>query len=267
MTNMRQHNKTIWGELDIRTDEVIALSIGELRLWLTRDENELRIACKRCESVDEVVNEDEVEREWHRWAITQKNLRIKISPMLPGRPIVVEAETPFRIIEGGQAKIFVRLPIWLQISTGKKFSKTLLEMPTLTLSNTWFGTFVDGELCYWISSGARRNIEADAQRPFLAICPVQVIDKTNEGLLLQKICLRAPYLTLFHDGRQLWTDEVKVSYKGEARFSQLEYSGRAPKECRQAVVIAEPQIKPKKIILGRTFASLKELPGVGFFIK
>ena len=43
----------------------------------------------------------------------------------------------------------------------------------------------------------------------MAISPHQLINTSEEDLLIEKICLRVNYLSLFSSDEQLWSDENK----------------------------------------------------------
>ena len=254
-----------WGVFEIALDKLYSWKIGDLNVWCRKGTGEIQIAHQYSDST--VDNQELIEPpediSWSRWALKKDKIEIQLSPQLPDRPVVVKPESSFRIIIGAQAKIYIRVPLWLRINLSTKPSEKLLEIPAVVLSNTWFGTFFEGELCYWISTGARRQIEPDANRPYLAICPIQLINNAEEELLVEKICLRVANLSLFSDGVQLWSDETNVFYKGGNGISQVKASGVPPKEARSAKLISSPRNPKKKSLAMKTFASIRELPGLG----
>ena len=143
----------------------------------------------------------------------------------------------------------------------------LLDLPTAVLSNTWFGSFTSGELCYWISSRARRQIDPEVFEPSLVICPVEITNLAKEGLHIEKLSLDMEGLSLFIHRGQLWSDETKISYKGLNEVSQIDLSGAAPMEVADAPRITAPRVPLKKGFAATSFRSLKDLPGLGLLIK
>ena len=111
------------------------------------------------------------------------------------------------------------------------------------------------------------DIEPDLSRPYMAICPLQINDRSPEDLNVEKICLRVAHLSLYFNNGQLWSNETQMSYKGQTEISQVDYSQAAPKEVRKAKLISKPRIELKKSIAEKTFSTIKELPGFGLFIK
>lgn len=253
----------LWKEYDIAPEKVLYWNIGTLQLWCKSVSNEIRIASKYV-AEDQRQTKNPEESEWSRFTIKQNFSQIHLTPVFPDRPVVVQTESPFKLTRSASAKVYIRVPIWIKIElmdASKNFS--LLELPSVILSNTWFGDFFEGELCYWISTGARREFLKDLSRPYLSICPIEFINKSDEDLSVEKICLRVAGLSLFHDGEQLWSDETKVIYKGKEKGSQIINTGRAPNDATSAKLISSPRESDKKTFAAKTFSSLKELSGFG----
>jgi hypothetical protein len=265
----KKATKNIWGEHDISPGKIFNWAIGDLNLWCSRTSQEIQIAHKRL-----AANQDKIgmknppaDISWSRFALRKEHPSIRISPLFPDRSVVVKLESPFKLNQGVQAKIFFRVPIWIKIELTTRESIVLAEIPSVVLSNTWFGSFVEGELCYWISSSARREIEPDPNRNYLAICPIQLVNRSEVDLSIEKLCLRVANLSLFLNEIQLWADETKVIYKGEDASSQIDFDGKPPSEAPTAALISPPTIPMKKGLVAQTFASLKDLPGIGILIN
>lgn len=256
----------IWGQHEIAENEICTWNVGPLQIWCKRTEKEMQLAYKHYEEDEgqERMPENPEELVWIRWASEKKQDKIEFVPVLPDRPLVVKPESPFWLTRSIKANIYVRIPVWVQINlAGRKKAKPMMEIPSIILSNTWFGTFFEGELSYWISTGARRKIDPDPQRPFLAICPIQLTNSSDEDLLVEKICLRVENHSLFILESQLWTDLNKIVYKGESEVSQVQVSGTPPGEAKGADLISYPRSPQKKNLVAKTFASIKDLPGLG----
>ncbi|HEX9972199.1 MAG TPA: DUF432 domain-containing protein [bacterium] len=260
----------LWREYKIQDKKITTFAIGDLQLWCKSMNNEIQIAQARDASIGEkpIFSTEPPENVgWARWALKKEHPIIRINPMFPDRPVVVKPESPFKINQGAKAKIYVRIPIWIKIECANRDSTHLLELPSVILSNTWFGTFADGELCYWLSSGMRQQVEPDPDRPYLAICPVVLMNQSETDLFVEKICLRVSNLSMFFNNNQLWSDESKVTYKGEKGASQIDFMDKAPAEAPKARLITSPRIPVKKGFVAQTFASLKDLPGIGILMN
>ena len=247
-----------------------AWTIGPLRLWSKRVAKEIWVAFVHAEAdTDEGVSPSLLPEklDWSRWALASEADEIRFVPLFPDRPVVVKPEAAFRVTKEAQARIYVRVPLWVRVESAGADSVPLAEIPTAVLSNTWFGTFTSGELCYWISSGARMQITPDYSRPYLAICPIQIINRADEELYVEKLCLRVGRLSLFNQQGQLWADETKVIFKGSNDASRVEVSGTAPVEAGGAVLVSSPREAGTSGFAAKTFTTLKDLSGLGALIK
>lgn len=258
----------IWTEREFSVDELAELRIGHLRFWYKLSTDELWIAYKGYDpytATPEDLQTIPEEINWSRWAFKKKPEKIRILPVFPNRSVVAKPEYPFSLAIGAQAKIYVRVPVWLQIEVAKRKSEPLLEIPTVILSNTWFGTFTDGELCYWLSTRARREISTDQENPHLIICPVHISNTSEDKLLVEKLRLQVKGLSLYNDSGQLWADETLVSYRGQNDVSRIEISGKIPNGATNAELIMKPREPIKKGFAARTFTSISNLSGFDIF--
>ena len=122
-------------------------------------------------------------------------------------------------------------------------------------------------MCYWISSGAKRNFSFDLNKSYSAICPIKLINKADEDLSVEKISLRVINLDLYLDKNQLWSEETKVLYTGSLEESEIEVTGKTPSEAPKSKLIMHAREEHKSTFTAKTFSSLKELPGLGIFMK
>ena len=156
-----------WGEYEIPLNKTFRWRIGDLNIWCIQEEKELKIAYDHVDpKKKKPISRFPDNIKWNRWALSEKGSKINIKPVMPDQPVVVEPENHFRLVKGMFAKIYIRVPIWIKLTAINKKNIDLIEIPSVILSNTWFGSFFEGELCYWISSGARRQIEPSSDRTY-----------------------------------------------------------------------------------------------------
>jgi hypothetical protein len=250
--------KTIWGEHDLPLNKVNKFHIGPLYLWFLCDAHELRIAYSY--EKEEQPGADN----WTRWTIKEQKVTITLTPLLPDRSVIVQPENVFKLMAGSRVKIYVKIPLWIGVQVNKK---NLIEIPSAILSNTWFGDFFGGELCYWISTSARMELGKEKPKNYLAIARVNLVNQATEDLPVEKLCLRVPNLSLFSDVDSIWAEEVDIFFKGEASASEIKLRNRAPQEAGKANLITKARQKEKGGLKAKAFASLKDLPGIGNFIS
>jgi hypothetical protein len=208
--------------------------------------------------VQEIIDFDSDLR-WSRWVLRNGEMEIQLSPVFPNLPVVVKPEYQFKLIQGGSAEIYVRIPVWIQVKALSENDLRITELPSLQLSRTWFGSFLDGEICYWFKTTARRLLDEDIFKPHLCVCPIKVFNNSEEELEIDKLCLRTEQLSIYINDKSLWSDHMTIEYKGGNNFSDIIVSGKPPKEAKDAVLIGSPRNPVRKGFAQRTFRLINEL--------
>lgn len=256
-----------WEEHDLPVDDLCRWSLGPLRLFCLRTRNELRVAFEYApgdREHEEASTPPVDELPWSRWAIERQSWKIRFSPVLPNLPVVMRPERPFHVTRGSQARIYIRIPIWLRLELVTEAAVTLTEIPTVVLSKTWFGTFTEGDLCYWLAIKARRELSGDLFRPHLAMCPLLVINASpTETLNVEKLSMHVEQLSIYRQDGRWWADESRVVYAGEEKFSRIDVGREPPREAPGARLVTPPRLPGRKTFVGKTFQALKTLPGLG----
>ncbi|MBN1155276.1 DUF432 domain-containing protein [candidate division KSB1 bacterium] len=256
---------SIWGEHHLEDGFIYGRTCGELRFWIRKMDQEIQIAYQHASNLkEEIVPSDSLE--WARFNHSYKNVKIDFKPVFPDRSISVKLESDFWLIKDTQTRIYLELPAWIRIGLKTKTIVRLLDLPTKILSNTWFGDFFKGELCYWLKTSAKRDFHDNHADAYVVRCPVQLVNKSEEDLLVQKICLRVANMNIYIDDDQLWSEDITIHYEGAREGSQIKQSGRPPKERPDAALIFSGERATKKSFVAKTFSTLKEFPGLGMII-
>lgn len=231
--------------------------IGPLELSLQRTAGELRT---RHRYPDAEGAPDEDEDEWSRWALSDFDGTVTLTPAFPERLVVVSPEEPFHLVSGTEARVYLRVPLVVEVEVGPEEERTtLVRLPSAPLSDTWWGSLEEGELGYWMTTHARRAVDESLYRPDMAICPLQLVNRSDDTLPVEKIALRVEYLSLYTDGRAVWSDETRVRYQGDAEGSRLDMAGRPPAESADARLLAEPRSRMGRGFRARTFSRLRTI--------
>jgi len=213
----------IWKPQNIEPDTCLRAQIGPLLFWFKQAKDELHIATERLSETDEhieaippkVVGAVEPKGlDWNRW-IVKKLRSIRLIPAMPDRAVVVRTEIPVKIPTGLEAIFFVGIPVWVKVIAGDSEKFDLYEQPIVIRSNTWFGDPISGELCYSLTTRARREILEAEIEPHRCICPVKICNASPTTLEVDKLCIHVEHLKIFEGTKQLWANEVKITYKGE----------------------------------------------------
>lgn len=257
-----------WGSHALPAEESLELEIGPLVLRARLRNHEIWLAHHPGDRVrprEETPPEpDEGAEEWVRWPVPPEASSIHLSPVLPPRPLVAQPELSFRLLSRAEARVYVRVPVWvrIEIDLGPE-RRRLAEVPAVVLSDTWWGGFADGELCYWLPTTARRRIDAAVFAPHLVVCPLQLLNGSAEELEVDRIALQVAHLTIFEDRGRLWADETRIRYRGDEEGSEIRMSGLAPAEAPDAVRIVAPRVPLPTGFRARAFARLRALRALG----
>ena len=245
-----------WGEHALVEGETLTVELGPLTVRARSTGDEVWI--------DHAPGSAPAEEDWVRWPVAEAAGTLRLSPVFPPRPVVAEPDRAFRLLPRTRARIFVRVPLWVRVEAGDSRLRGLTEVPSVVLSDTWWGSVTEGELGYWLRTTARRRISSEALHPHLAVCPLELSNRSDEELPVEKIVLRVAHLSLFADDGRLWADETRVRYRGPDEPSEIEVSGDRPAEAPDGVRVAEPRLTPPaRGFRALTVARLKSLPGLG----
>ncbi len=245
----------VWGEIALEPGESRTVELGTLVLHLKRTVGELWL---------HAGHDAAAEPKWTRWALPPE-AGIHVRPAVPDRLAVVSHENPYNLPPRASARVFVRIPLNVQVVVREADEPDVViaDVPTLVLSDTWWGTFTEGELAYWISTAARAEITPDLFLPHLAMCPFRLTNESKEALPIRHFAVRVTHLTLFASDDRIWTDEVRVRYEGSEEGSEIDFPARPPAECPDGRAIASPRSTSPRGLRALTFDKLITLTSMG----
>lgn len=257
---MSDHNE-LWKPHAIKSGETFELSLGSLRLWIYRSKEEWLVA-------DETESENryalsvsdapfDSERAWTRWILGGDIETIRLRPQLPDRPLIVRPEMEMCLMPKQSVQFFVAIPLWLAISFGAR-QEQVIEVPTMTLSNSWFGPFTEGELCYAIKTTAKLRLEDLTPSAQRVVFPLEIRNVSKEKLRFERLCIRPQSLSIFQGKTSLWSSKARVSYRGEENWSRFVYSNHAPEFDQASLRLGRAREAMQRGALLKTFDSLKQ---------
>lgn len=242
-----------WGTATIGPDESGPVwHFGSLRLSAHRPDTEILLKSE---------HEGGEIGEWVRWHAPQ-GATFSFRPELPDRPIIVAPERPYRLPPRGESLVFVGIPLFARLSmTIGATTQDLADYASIVLSDTWWGTFVEGELAYWVETRARRHRPEGRIPPHMALCPFRLVNNSSQALPIERFAVRLDYLSLFETDQGIWTDEVHVHYKGADEGSEIHHTGKAHGAAGTSRRLASSRKPPPKGLRAKTFGRLRALAG------
>lgn len=232
----------IWQAIPTTGVDISHTAAGPLHLYFRKVLNEIWIATDR----SQVENPKSESLTWSRWAFDGDFESVMLKPMLPDMQVTVRPEHAFRLAPGARVQIFTRIPVWVAVSLKASTEYKLMEIPTVELNKTWFGDFLSGSLCYWLSTSARREIVPEMFQPHTVITTMNIHNASREDLLIEKVNILVERLSVYIHENQLWSDEMDITYKGGDQHSEITMNGEPPSARSDAKHIANPRNPLKK---------------------
>lgn len=251
--------ENIWKEHSVNAGAAPAhLVLDSLHVWMQHKNEEIWIASLYEEDAEEALEPDSAPPEnlsWSRWAYKSELDRVDVTPVFPDLPVVISSEFPLTISPGAKIQIVTRIPIWMRIGFTKA-NYVLKEIPSVKLSKTWFGTPMEGELCYWSTTKARRSLEGVEPRPYFVNCPIWITNKDSEDLHFEKFCLRVERLGIHRVKDVLWAGETQIVHHGEDSNSDITMTGKLPANMGKGEQLSKPRNPIHTSLATRTFKKL-----------
>ncbi|MFP4355704.1 MAG: DUF432 domain-containing protein [Phycisphaerae bacterium] len=249
-----------WKPIELESNSTLLARIGPLRLYIHHHRDEVHIATDYPPGELGPAEIGPIEGapsdlEWTRWVAGRDFEQIQLRPTTPDRSCVVRPELPVKIPTDREAYFYVRVPLWICVTIPGQPELTLSEVPSIVLSNTWFGDPQGGELCYSMRTTARREAEEETVRSNRVVVPVRVRNEADEALEVQRICLAVKHLNIYRGQRCLWANRVKATFRGEQETSRIEFDDQPPDQAGQAELLAAHREPVHEGFFRRTFVS------------
>lgn len=227
-----------WSVLSRNADDVGMLTLDRLTLAVSHARDECWLEyCLAREQHDWLVYD---RPRAVRYLLSNGRRHVTIVPRLADRAVVSRPLVSTGLLPQESTTLMVSTPLWAEVRIG---DRTLIELPTARLSDTWFGADTrSGELCYATQTRALLNLDAvDERSAFGATTAVTVINRGDDNLSLDRINVPVPHLTLFCDGRRFWTSPLTITREKDLTTAKLSIEGKPPKADGAVERIAGPR--------------------------
>lgn len=179
-----------------------------------------------------------------RYVLQEAANAFNIIPLLADRAVVSRPLSPIILMPGSKARIHISTPLWLGLQIG---TSRVLELPTVQLSDTWFGNKTGtGELCYSDTTRARLDPESQENLYYKAITPILLKNNDEKQMSLDRINVPVPLLTLFRqiDPEPLFlTTSIAATLQGGDPSIRIELGSAHEHNTNQMI---GPARKPQK---------------------
>jgi len=262
---MKNKSAKWWGTFNVDPTQMLFWEIGPLLLGIERFSHEWRIVSDFLKDADSSNLKiatptspgfDKKNLIFKRFAFHQTTSAMTLTPVLADRAQVSRPEEPFYLPAKEHTTLYISSPAWIRLEAGPQ-NMVLHEIPTLRLSDTWYGpnTF-EGDLCYASQTFCRTQLTELPRRPYRVVTPVKIYNNSASTLPLEQLSLPLPFLSIFADEHgALWTEEIIVKHENHQEHSVTQSKG-APKIAHKAVLVSSPRLALKSSNLMTMFYHL-----------
>lgn len=227
MRDIRQ----FWGIRRLAHERVGLVRFGQLRFWLARAEREWGLAEEPAEegALVEVaqVPHEVVPRalDWTRTFFAEAPRDFQFRPLLADRPLILQTVDDLELPPRERIDLHVQIPLGLEVQVLVDDKPQVLGcMRHKRLSDTWFGSVKEGELCYNMPVRAVLSPDELSRAPDWALVRITLINHTREILKVGKICLRPKLLHLFGGAEGVYAGAVSIPFEGVGKGGTVHYS-------------------------------------------
>lgn len=255
----------LWDPIKIEIDETISIQLGSLNLWIHRGEQEWYIAFEHRATEMERLSvsrcREMADLEWTRWMINERVDEIKLHPCMPDRPVIVRPEMPISLLPKQSVQFFIGVPIWIGISLDDRFHN-ITEIPSMILSNSWFGPTTEGELCYGMRTTAKLQQKDLQPHPHRVVVPFEIRNASDETLDFARLCMHTNSLRIYQGHDRMWTNQGRATYRGENKWSRVVYARGVPPYDGSGRLIGQAREPVDRGAILRTFDNWKNLADI-----
>lgn len=243
------------------------LSVGALELYINLLENEWRF--RHC-----YVSEDETgiekpiqlslldtmlrdDLQPMRFICSESTNSLQIRPQLANKSIVAKPLIPVFLPSKQSVTIYISTPLSLALFLDKQ-KNSILEIPTIKLSDTWFGPKPHiGELCYSSRFSGRISLSELPKRASRIITPVKITNNGADNLKLEKISIPCDYLAVYlSKNNELWTPTLSILRETDKNKTEVSISKTLHPSLEGAKRIGEPRVGDQTRLLSKTIDML-----------
>ena len=231
---MQKTGVAVWDSLEIPQKQCAAWRFPQRSIWVERIESEWHVLtmAERGRTADArsmfVSRKQKPESSGWRHYLQRESGGVQPSPVLPDRPMVIRPDRSLTILPGQSTVFYLELPVWFRLSTTGARSARIFEEPLCTLTRTWFGDPVNGELCWGLATRLHHSIDSVDPSSWLAVCPILIENDSDTDLQFEKICVHVENLAIFRGQRRLWANSLNVIFRGPDQASQIEIVHEPP---------------------------------------
>ena len=151
-----------------------------------------------------------------RVGLEKDEAELTLEPRLADRAVVARPSVPLTVLSRQTVNLYLTTPLWVQV-TLKGHELPILDIPSIRMSDTWFGPSPrEGEICYASRTQARLDQDRLTTHPLRATTRLVIHNNLKTPLLIERVKLPTAFLSLYlSDEGRLWTQAVHLDRHNE----------------------------------------------------
>jgi hypothetical protein len=214
------------------------------------------------EAMTAVLDSEDEALMTNRYSVRRTSESIALRPALADRPVVSRPEHPLSVLPDEDVTLYLSTPLWVRVELVES-ERRLTELPSHRMSDTWFGPSTrEGTLCYATRTAGRLRLDQLPLRLHRALTPLKVRNTAAEPLLLERVQLPAPHLSLYvTPDDALWTEAVTMTHRERDAGATVQIKEGPPADVEEAERMHEPRESGKQNLITSTFSAFGALFG------
>lgn len=250
-----------WKDLAFGSGEEVSWGIGAFSLKVRRFQKDCLVWCRQGSGVMNQPRESDP-GQWTRYLVNRKVVGVRLLPAFPELPVLYRPLVGVRMPVSLEAHLFIPIPLTVRVqalcegTTGGQEAITLCDLPTVQLSQTWYGDTMQGELCSSVKAPLCTELDTFEFQPHLAVCPIVYQNRNTSAISLDRSFVHTAHLSLFAGANAFWTSPVTVLDADGLWSDEILYSDKAPAQAgpNARLVLAPREKSERASILRRTVA-------------
>ena len=254
----------MWSRIEIQPESTYIWKIGLREIFLKKINKEWLIFVRDSQDLaKEIIYTEQKDGisdvEWLTYIGDNQN-NIQVLPAFPNRPIVVKPKTTLKVLPKKTIMLFIQIPTWIQFYSNSNTKENLIfECSSQELSSTWFGEPDNGLLAYSMSLEISVAFEKPKNTAHNIVCPIRLSNSSESILDIQRLLLHGEFLNIYRNERNLWSNEVRIKFKGENEISDVQYVNEAPFSTKTLHPLAIPRSNKSHNVITKSFHFIKSL--------
>lgn len=260
---VKENAHNFWRKYDLNNG-VYYWQIGNVCFWIKKEGKVWQVAnCIQKDVLKEpqmaIEVDDPGNLAWKTF-ITDDANSLFILPALPNKPLVLKPINSFILLPSASKQLYVHVPIWVQLYAGStKKENMLTEFCTLELSGSWFGDTDNGTLAYALPSELQVEHKPELIKPNETLFPIHITNNSSQQLDFQRFLIQFDFISIYQTKGHLYSNELKVRFKGELNSSDANYANQAPTVAPGAELLCQPRSPERNNMFKRSLFIFKSL--------